>query len=86
MLQFISSGLLKMAVPSTIHCDYLIQVLLCFCLRGKEESKERRESEWVEDNEEKVKLLGPRRKEERRKVRKGGRGRGWKIAWRKCSC
>jgi hypothetical protein len=31
MLQFISSGLLKVAVTSTIHCDHLIQVLLCFC-------------------------------------------------------
>ena len=26
MLQFISSGLPKVAVPSTIHCDHLIQV------------------------------------------------------------
>ena len=25
MLQFISSGLPKVAVPSTIHCDHLIQ-------------------------------------------------------------
>lgn len=25
MLQFISSGLLKVAVPSTIHCDHLIE-------------------------------------------------------------
>lgn len=38
MLQFISSGLAKVAVPSTIHCDHLIvaqvrtyYVLLC-CL------------------------------------------------------
>ena len=25
MLQFISSGLSKVAVPSTIHCDHLIE-------------------------------------------------------------
>ena len=25
MLQFISSGLAKVAVPSTIHCDHLIE-------------------------------------------------------------
>ena len=25
MLQFISSGLPKVAVPSTIHCDHLIE-------------------------------------------------------------
>ena len=30
MLQFISSGLPKVAVPSTIHCDHLIQVQLFF--------------------------------------------------------
>lgn len=28
MLQFISSGLPKVAVPSTIHCDHLIQAQL----------------------------------------------------------
>lgn len=29
VLQFISSGLPKTAVPSTIHCDHLIEVLCC---------------------------------------------------------
>lgn len=29
MLQFISSGLPKVAVPSTIHCDHLIQAQVC---------------------------------------------------------
>ncbi len=28
MLQFISSGLPKVAVPSTIHCDHLIEAQL----------------------------------------------------------
>ena len=28
MLQFISSGLSKVAVPSTIHCDHLIEAQL----------------------------------------------------------
>ena len=35
MLQFISSGLPKVAVPSTIHCDHLIQV----CLEVAKESR-----------------------------------------------
>ena len=31
MLQFISSGLPRVAVPSTIHCDHLIQAqVICF--------------------------------------------------------
>jgi len=28
MLQFISSGLPKVAVPSTIHCDHLIEAYI----------------------------------------------------------
>lgn len=30
MLQFISSGLPKVAVPSTIHCDHLIEAQVYF--------------------------------------------------------
>ena len=43
MLQFISSGLPKVAVPSTIHCDHLIEAQLgnvADLKRGKEENKE----------------------------------------------
>ncbi|KAH8359711.1 hypothetical protein KR093_008462 [Drosophila rubida] len=43
MMQFISSGLSKVAVPSTIHCDHLIQAQLCGeadLKRSLEENKE----------------------------------------------
>jgi len=39
VLQFISSGLDKAAVPSTVHCDHLIaanQVCVCLCVCERE--------------------------------------------------
>lgn len=43
MLQFISSGLPKVAVPSTIHCDHLIEAQV----GGEKDLRRAKVSQWT---------------------------------------
>lgn len=54
MLQFISSGLPKVAVPSTIHCDHLIEAQVGGTedLKRAKVLRERKEREKDRDREE----------------------------------
>ena len=51
MLQFISSGLPKVAVPSTIHCDHLIEAHI-----GGEKDLARAKVNWYNAPKTKTKL------------------------------